>query len=44
MLVACRLAGLSALILDYGGGLAVAQLVPVRSDFDRLSVVGVRHG
>jgi len=26
MLVACRLAGLSALILDYGGGLAVAQL------------------
>jgi hypothetical protein len=26
MLVACRLAGLSALILDYVGGLAVAQL------------------
>ena len=25
MLAACRLAGLSALILDYAGGLAVAQ-------------------
>ena len=30
MLVACRLAGLSALILDYVGGLAVAQLTAWR--------------